>query len=225
MNGAKPLARQVALVTGAGHILGRALALAFAGAGASTAVTSRDKASLNQVASTIQQLGGICHPFPAGVAALQDARTVAAEVCALWGGMDMLINCAALPQEDSPDKEANPDLPLWWLTASEACMAVRGGGVMINLGGSPVSAARQKASGKPDYFANKSSLAKLVHASASNLLAQNIRIHALCPVWPESGTESQAAVIAGVCRLALYLCSPEAEGLNSQVLSVDHPSR
>jgi len=221
------LSKQVALVTGADHKLGRSLALAFSGAGALTALTGSNKEMLNQTALAIHQLGGICHPFAVEVKTALDARTVAAEVCALLGEIDILVNCAGLQREGTPGSENPPDLPLWWMAAAEASMSVRGGGVILNLASAtaPVSQLFRPTDVSPNYFADKAGLVKLTNACAPRLLEENIRIHALCPTWIESDAESQPALAAGVCQLALYLCTAEGDRLNGQVLSVDYPSK
>ena len=53
----KPLARQVALVTGGGRGLGRAMALALAEAGASVTITARSKEQLEQTAVLLRDAG------------------------------------------------------------------------------------------------------------------------------------------------------------------------
>ena len=85
---------QVVLLTGAGRGLGRAMALAFADAGATVAGAARTAAQLEETAGLVRQHGGRASVLPTDVT---DADSVAAMVQATldeFGRVDVLVNNA-----------------------------------------------------------------------------------------------------------------------------------
>ena len=63
----KPLAKQVAVVTGAGRGIGRAIALAYARAGASIVCSARSQVEIEETAALIRNEGGQASAFVADV--------------------------------------------------------------------------------------------------------------------------------------------------------------
>ncbi len=85
---------RVALVSGGGSGLGRAIAMRFAALGASVAVCGRTKERLDQTVGEIRELGGRCEAYPMTI---RDPSAVAGLLDAVWkefGGLDMLVNNA-----------------------------------------------------------------------------------------------------------------------------------
>jgi all-trans-retinol dehydrogenase (NAD+) len=85
-----------ALITGAGHGLGRAIAVEFAAAGAEVIVTDLDKARVTSVVSTIKTSGGSASGFLLDVTSPTDARAVRDKVLADGGPIDVLVNNAGV---------------------------------------------------------------------------------------------------------------------------------
>jgi pteridine reductase len=87
----------VALVTGAGRRLGRALALALAGRGMRVAVHyHRSAAEADETAAAIRSLGAECETFGADLGDAEAARALAPRVAQRFGGLDVLINSAGI---------------------------------------------------------------------------------------------------------------------------------
>src|SRR5215469_18879446 len=90
------LQNQVALVTGAGRGIGRAIALALAAEGAKVAITARTTAELDEVSRQIQTAGGKSLCISADLADRGAPAKVAADVKKTLGPIDILVNNAGV---------------------------------------------------------------------------------------------------------------------------------
>src|SRR4051812_31543162 len=90
------LAGKIAIVTGAGSGVGRATALRLAGEGASTVLVGRRRDALAETAAFISAGGGAALVTPADVADEIAVADVVARGVAEFGGVDYLINAAAV---------------------------------------------------------------------------------------------------------------------------------
>jgi NAD(P)-dependent dehydrogenase (short-subunit alcohol dehydrogenase family) len=106
---------QVALVTGAGRGIGKAIALALSAAGASVAATAR---SPDEIAATAAEItartGGRALAVRADVSDRQDVERMAAQVERELGPVDLLVNNAGTAGNPGPMATADPDE--WWHT-------------------------------------------------------------------------------------------------------------
>jgi NAD(P)-dependent dehydrogenase (short-subunit alcohol dehydrogenase family) len=109
---ARALEGQVAIVTGAGRGIGRGIALRFAAEGAAVALTSRNKAQLDQVLAQIVATGGRGLAVAGDVTERADAEGVARAAEALLGGVTLLVNNAGLAGPYGPVGVVDPGA--WW---------------------------------------------------------------------------------------------------------------
>jgi len=112
----RKLEGRVALVTGAGRGIGRAIAVAYAREGAKVAATARTVAEVQGLVDQIHSEGGEARGFPAdlldpGVPAELIPQTVAA-----FGGIDILVNNAGIGSSAGPRPVADFDDDLWHRT-------------------------------------------------------------------------------------------------------------
>ena len=104
---------QVAIVTGGGRGIGRAIVLALAEAGAAVAVVARTEEQLAETVSLTNSAGGQAIAYPADVTDQQAVEHAVAKVEQQMGSVDLLVANAGhggLP--GGPIWEANPDE--WW---------------------------------------------------------------------------------------------------------------
>jgi NAD(P)-dependent dehydrogenase (short-subunit alcohol dehydrogenase family) len=107
-----PLQDQVAIVTGGGRGIGRALAQAIAAAGAHVAVLARSANELAETVSLIAGAGGRARAFPLDVTDAEKVRATFAEIERSLGPADLLINNAGVLGPLGPFWEN--DFDEWW---------------------------------------------------------------------------------------------------------------
>jgi pteridine reductase len=139
------LKNKVALVTGAGRRIGRAISLALAAHGASIAVHYRtSQAEADAVAMEIGANGGNARTFGANLEHVAEIQQMVAEVLDAFGRVDILINSASvfaptpLTEITERDWDANFDTnlkaPFFLSKFVSAAMRKQGAGKIINLG-------------------------------------------------------------------------------------------
>ncbi len=134
---------KVALVTGGSRGIGRASALALAGAGADVAVTSRKLPDLEAVAGEIRALGRKALAADAHVGKIDQLQPTVDKVVAEFGKIDVLVNCAGTNHmapsiemsEKSWDTVLNTNLKgLFFLSQAVArVMKENGGGSIVSI--------------------------------------------------------------------------------------------
>jgi rhamnulose-1-phosphate aldolase/alcohol dehydrogenase len=206
----KPLAARVALVTGAGSGIGRAIAHRLAAEGACVVVADRDATAAARVAA---ELGSIDVAIPA-VADVSDGEAVAdlLGVCALaFGGVDLVVNNAGLSISKPLLETTEADWDLQhdvmakgsFLIAREAARLMTGQG----LGGDIVYIASKNAifAGRDNiaYSAAKADQAHQVRLLAAELGEHQIRVNGVNP----DGVVRGSGIFAGgwgAQRAAVY---------------------
>lgn len=179
---------KIAFVTGAARGIGETLSRALAAAGVKVAVTDIDLPATRTVADSIVANGGQAFALRCDVTDVEAVTVAAREVSDRFGGIDILINNAALhgieyniPSTELPLDEwrllldVNVVGPVRCATACRAAMRARGGGVIINLS----SIASMPALNA--YGVSKLAVRGLTTALAHELAADGIRVYALAP--------------------------------------------
>lgn len=184
------LAGRIALVTGAGTGIGRAIAVLFAKEGARVAVNySRSESQAEAVAQEIQSVDGDAFAIQADVAKEADIKRMTGAVIERWGRLDVLVNNAGwstiIPHRDLDaltdevwDRTLDVNLRGAFYAMRAAAPHLRqNGGSIINV----ASAAAFHASGSSIiYAASKAALVNMTKSMA-RALAPEVRVNALCP--------------------------------------------
>jgi len=202
------LAGRVALVTGGGRGIGRAIALALAEDGADVAVNyRRDEAAAKETAAEIEKLGRRARAYGAAVESADEARRMVEAVLADFGFVDILVNNAGIASRGNTVAKTDPAelervLRVHALAPHHLCQLVlpsmrerpRGDIVMI----SSTATLHHPAAGAP-YNLGKAAMEALAFTLAKEVKKHGIRVNVVAPglVETEMGRRLMKAV-AGV---------------------------
>lgn len=109
---ANELAGQVALITGGGRGFGKAIAQAFAAAGAAVTVTARSTKEIDKTVLEIKAKGGKAFAVPGDVTNRKDVERVVSAAHKHFGATTLLVNNAGLAGPFGPIGTVDPDE--WW---------------------------------------------------------------------------------------------------------------
>jgi 3-oxoacyl-[acyl-carrier protein] reductase len=236
------LAGKVAIVTGAGRNIGRAIALSLARSGASILVNTRSNCTeADEVVRAIESLGreAIVH-----IGNVADATAVAAmadAALARFGRIDVLVNNAALRREKP---FAEMDYAEWReildvtldgaFHCTKACLPElrkSGAGAIVNIGG---LSAHTGAGNRAHVITAKAGIVGLTRALANDLAADGITVNCVVPGLigtprpkdqPEPAHHLTHQTITGergapedVAAVVRFLCSPAARYMTGQAI-------
>lgn len=183
------LTGKVALVTGSGRGIGRAIAIAYAKEGADLVLASRTKKQIDAVAKEITDLGRKVLAVPTDVTDRLEVDSMADKLREEFGRLDILVNNAGGGLERNSILESDPDL--WIKDVTVNCLSAyivshglvpliieSGGGKVINVGSG--MGHRPTASGSA-YHVGKAGMWMFTQCLAEEVWEHNITVNELIP--------------------------------------------
>ncbi len=230
---------KVALVTGAGRGIGRAIAEALAARGAILAINDITPIHLDETLEHILDAGSRARDYVFDVAKRTPIQAMVDLILEDWGQIDILINNAgvephsAILDMDEWDWARTLDVnlsgPFFTMQQAGRFMRQRRGGAIVNLGavtGSPVQKDRAA------FIASKEGLAALTRAAALEFAEFDVRVNLVCPGKIESDDMAEllpalkeAGFPANVIGVILFLCSPAAANITGRSYSLNDDFR
>jgi 3-oxoacyl-[acyl-carrier protein] reductase len=239
------LENQIAVVTGAGRGIGRAIALKFARAGANVVCVSRTRENSEKVAGEITALGRKSWALAVDVADSKAVKAATEKIVADCGKIDILVNNAGVTRDgllmrmSDEDWDAVMDTnlkgafhftrELFRIFAKQRAGRIINITSVIGLIGNP---------GQCNYAASKAGLIGFTQSVARELASRSVTVNAIAPGFIETdmtsdlNTELKANILKmipmgrfgtgdDIADAALFLASPAARYITGQVLTVD----
>ena len=242
------LRNKVALVTGAGRNLGRAIALSLAEAGADVALTARSMPEIEKTAGDIRRLGRKALAIAMDVTDFPQIEQAVQKIMVEFGRIDILVNNAATrshkPLVEISAEEWRSVIDTNLTGAFLCCKAVgpfmirQGGGRVINISSRAGSRGRANVTA---YCASKGGLNQLTQALALEWAPYNILVNAVAPgiintdrsyvgstaipTIPKARIAEiplkRAAELADIIPLVLYFATEASSYTTGQVVLID----
>ncbi len=236
---------QVAIVTGAGRGIGRAIALAFAEAGAKVVCASRTLTEVQAVAEEVRKTGGEALAIACDVTDEAQLDALVARTLEAFGCITVLVNNAGGSGPNDPLKTStrafesvyrfNVTTAFALTTRCAPAMQRAGGGAVINISSSAARYAQKNFSAYGSAKAAMNQMTRLLAADFAPLIRVNaiapgaILTSALAPCLDEEATARMLSLTPmktmgmpeDIAAAALYLASPAARWLTGKVLEVD----
>jgi 3-oxoacyl-[acyl-carrier protein] reductase len=214
---------KVALVTGAGRGIGRAIALAFAEEGAAVALVARSRADLAGVAAEIRQREGRALAIPTDVTQDSAVEAVVEQTLTDLGRIDVLVTSAGTAAfgavADSKPADWDTMLALNLRAVMVSCRAVlpamlrQRSGTILNVGS---IASKRALPGSAVYTATKTAVDAFSRVLAEELRPHGVRVGVLVagtvdtPLWDAMGSAPPRAKMLqpeDVARAAVLMAS------------------
>lgn len=233
----------VAMVTGAASGIGRATALALAGAGARVLASDINQIGVDAVARAIREAGGEAEAVRLDVTDGESVASAVSAARAAFGGLRIAVNCAGIAlggalladvPEEKFDQVISVNLKGVWRCMRMQIPAIleSGGGSIVNVSSTMGLVGSSMASA---YVASKHAVIGLTKAAAIEYSGRGVRVNAVCPGGTDTamisdqikealvplhpiGRISQPAEIAAAI---LFLASPAASFVTGVALPVD----
>jgi NAD(P)-dependent dehydrogenase (short-subunit alcohol dehydrogenase family) len=246
------LDNQVALITGAGRGIGRAIAMAFARQGADLALVARTESELEETAQMIRAAGHRVVAVTADVSHREYVERAVSQALETFDRVDVLVNNAGVQPPIGPLWQNDADEwmravavnlfgPMLCIKAVLPGMMERKRGKIVNLSGGGATGPRPNFGA---YAASKAALVRLTETLAMELAPYNIQINALAPgaintrmldqvlaagelagaelAQAQRRTERGGASIERAAQLAVFLASADSDGLTGKLVAAPH---
>jgi NAD(P)-dependent dehydrogenase (short-subunit alcohol dehydrogenase family) len=229
------LQHKVALITGGGRGIGRAIAFGFAAEGAHVTIASRSEDELNEVAMEIKNNGGSILPIVCDVTDEGQVKSAVEETLETFNQIDVLVNNAGTgairPIWGTPKRTFEAVLAVnligTFLFMKHVWRPMRdaGGGSIINVSsmgglvGYPMLSA---------YCASKFGQIGLMKACAEEGKSDNIRVNAIAPGKADTAFRAQIKEDKTLMLkpedhvgLCVFLASDESQFINGQIIPIE----
>ena len=242
----KNLEGKIAVVTGGGRGIGRAISLRLARDGAKVVVNySRSADAAEQVVSEIAAAGGRALALQANVANAIEVENLFAVAREQFGRVDILVNNAGITKdklilrmtEEDWDTVLDTNLKGAFLCTKAVApgMVKQRGGIIINVGS---VVGKVGGPGQANYSASKAGLVGLPKSLAKELGSRNIRVNGVAPGFVDSEmtgalkAEYREAILKqiplgcfgtgeNVAGVVAFLCSEDAAYVHGEIISMD----
>ena len=247
MAGNYDLSGKVAMVTGGGRGIGKAIALGLAQCGAKLVLASRTQEELEKVVSEIKGNGGDATLLVTDLTVSEQINALVEATMNTYGRVDILVNNAARSflrplmdlREDGWDKIFDVNCKAVFLLSRVVAkiMGEQGGGRIVNI--TTVGAVRGGA-GMGVYHASKAALNMLTKCMAVEWAPLNVNVNAVGPgltktsfsqpIWSNPSLEQMITTRVPKGRLAepeevvgavLFLCSEDSSFITGESIYVD----
>lgn len=243
------LKNKVAVITGAGSGIGRAMATLFASEGARVVVADIVQERVDEVVAAIKADGGEATGFIVNVAEEADVEKMLMTAVDTYGRLDILCNNAGVMDRMTPVADVTDELwqrvisinltgPMMAMRRAIPMMIEQGGGVILNTAS---TAGLHGAHAGAAYVASKHGLVGLTKNTAYMYAQKGIRCNAICPggvetaigVGGEPNEFGMGRMQAGagsmprvgkpqeLANVALMLVSDEASFVSGSIVTVD----
>ncbi|HEX8871787.1 MAG TPA: SDR family oxidoreductase [Candidatus Acidoferrum sp.] len=245
------LSGKVAIVTGGGTGIGRAIVLAFAREGAKVAIAGRRPEKLEEVAKEVNGAGGEARAMVCDVTSAQAVQRLVDETEKAFGALNVLVNNAGTLSastvetvtEEEFDRILATNVKGPFLMSRAVLPAFRrsGGGAIVNIGSILGLVAMKD---RVAYCASKGAVTLLTKAMALDHAHEKIRVNCICPSIVETelvkglfsktdqGRKARDARIASlplgrfgqpkdVAELAVFLASEESAWMTGTAIPID----
>jgi 3-oxoacyl-[acyl-carrier protein] reductase len=229
----RPLAGQVAVVTGAGRGIGAAIAKELSGLGATAVLCGRSRRALDAVALAITEAGGKAEVVACDVTSLSSVESAGGRVEALFGRVDILVNNAGVRGVQGPLHELPAESweqvmktnlrGVYYAVRAFAPMMIRArSGHVINISS---LAGKNALPNGAAYAASKWGLNGLSYSLAEELRGYNIRVAVICPgstnteLSPHAGKDPRKMLQPeDVAHAVAMLVTQSAQSFVSEIL-------
>lgn len=219
---------KVALVTGGGRGIGRAIALAYAGEGAKVAICARTDSELRRAVEEVEKLGGECRGFICDVSLEESVGALASAVEKAFGGIDVLVNNAGVMTRPVPLAEF--EVKKWDYTIA---VNLRGSflvtraflpGMIRRKRGSVINVSSMIGRGAyanfSAYAASKWGIEGLTQTLATEVRSHGIRVNSVDPGYVATKiTGYHGSKPESVTDVFVFLASDEAANVSGKMLS------